>query len=150
MHGLEENGPKYNDQIKFLLEIYFQCHNDQLKKLIEVVDWLEDEVLTMESKTDRLKTLPTINKYVKKIKINLLFYMFLFVSRMNFKCFIKVILDSLLSSVKGGLKTSESELDRLVVWQSTVYVMEKIVQSIKKQDSRNNLLIFVKVMFYFI
>jgi len=62
MQGLEENGSKYNDQIKFLLEIYFQCHNDQLKKLIEVVDWLEEEVLTMESKTDRLKTLPTINK----------------------------------------------------------------------------------------
>jgi len=90
-----------------------------------VVDWLKEEVLTMESKTDRLKTLPTINK-------------------MNFKCLIKVILDCLLSSVKSGLKTSESDLDRLAVWQSTVYVMEKIVQSIKKQDTRNNLLIFVK------
>jgi len=76
--------------------------------------------------------------------------MFLFVSRMNFNRFIKVILDSLLGSVKGVLKTSESELDRLAVWQSTVYIMEKIVQSIKKQDSRNNLLIFVKVIFYFI
>lgn len=74
--------------------------------------------------------------------------MFLFVSRMNFKCLIKVILDCLLRSVKSCLKTSESELDRLAVWQSTVYVMEKIVQSIKKQDSRNNLLIFVKVMIY--
>jgi len=65
---LEEYGPKYNDQIKFLLDIYFQCHNDQLKKLVEVVNWLDEEVSTMESKTDRLKTLPTINKYVKKIK----------------------------------------------------------------------------------
>lgn len=64
---------------------------------------------------------------------------------MNFKCLIKVILDSLLGSVKSCLKTSESDLDRLTVWQSTIYVMEKVVQSIKKQDSRNNLLIFVKV-----
>lgn len=62
MNGVEENGPKYNDQITFLLEIYLQCHNDQLKKLVELVDWLEEEVLTMESKTDKLKTLPTINK----------------------------------------------------------------------------------------
>lgn len=73
MEGLEENGPRYNDQIKLLLEIYFQCHKDQLKKLVEVVNWLEEEVLIMESKTDRLKTLPTINKYVKKIETNLLF-----------------------------------------------------------------------------
>lgn len=62
MEGLEESGPKYNNQIIFLLEIYLQCHNDQLKKLVEMVDWVEEEVLTMESKTDRLKTLPTINK----------------------------------------------------------------------------------------
>lgn len=64
---------------------------------------------------------------------------------MNFKCLIKVILDSLLGSVKDGLKTAESEFDRLTIWQSAIYVMEKIVQTIKKQDSRNNLLIFVKV-----
>lgn len=62
MEGLEESGPKYNNQIIFLLEIYLQCHTDQLKKLVEMVDWVEEEVLTMESKTDRLKTLPTINK----------------------------------------------------------------------------------------
>lgn len=62
MEGLEENGPKYNNQIIFLLEIYLQCHTDQLKKLVEMVNWVEEEVLTMESKTDRLKTLPTINK----------------------------------------------------------------------------------------
>lgn len=65
MNGLEENGPKYNDKIKFLLDIYLQCHDDQLKKLVEIVDWLEEEVLVMESKTDKLKTLPTINKQVK-------------------------------------------------------------------------------------
>lgn len=65
MEGLEESGPKYNNQIIFLLEIYLQCHNDQLKKLVEMVDWLEEEVVTMELKTDRLKTLPTINKQVK-------------------------------------------------------------------------------------
>lgn len=62
MNGVEENGPKYNEQITFLLKVYLQCHDDQLKKLVELVDWLEEEVLTMESKTDRLKTLPTINK----------------------------------------------------------------------------------------
>lgn len=62
MTGLEENGPKYNDKITFLLEIYLQCHDNQLKKLVEIVDWLEEEVIAMESKTDRLKTLPTINK----------------------------------------------------------------------------------------
>jgi len=62
MNGLEENGPKYNDQIKFLLEIYLQCHTDKLKKLVEMVDWLEEEVLVMELKTDKLKTLPTIKK----------------------------------------------------------------------------------------
>lgn len=62
MNGIEENGPKYNDQIKFLLETYLQCHDDQLKKLVEMVDWMEEEVLVMESKTDKLKTLPTINK----------------------------------------------------------------------------------------
>lgn len=73
MKGLEENGPKYNDQIKFLLEIYLQCHTDQLKKLVEMIVWIEEEVLTMESKTDRLKTLPTINKYYKIIKINILY-----------------------------------------------------------------------------
>jgi len=33
MQGLEENGPRYNNQIKLLLEIYFQCYNDQLKKI---------------------------------------------------------------------------------------------------------------------
>lgn len=65
---------------------------------------------------------------------------------MNFKCLIKVILNSLLGSVKDGLKISESEFDRLAIWQSAIYVMEKIVQTIKKQDSRNNLLIFVKVI----
>lgn len=59
---MEESGPKYNDQIKLLFEIYLQCHNDQLQKLVEIVDWLEEEVLVMESKTDRLKTLPTFNK----------------------------------------------------------------------------------------
>lgn len=67
---------------------------------------------------------------------------------MNFKCLIKVILNSLLGSVKDNLKTAESELDRLNIWQSAIYVMEKIVQNIKKQDSRNNLLIFVKVIYY--
>lgn len=56
------------------------------------------------------------------------------------------MLNSLLESVKGDLKTAESELDRLIVWQLAVYVMEKVVQAIKKQDSRNNLLVFVKVM----
>lgn len=65
---------------------------------------------------------------------------------MNFKCLIKVILNFLLGSVKDNLKTAESDLDRLAIWQSTIYVMEKIVQIIKKQDSRNNLLIFVKVI----
>lgn len=65
---------------------------------------------------------------------------------MNFKCLIKVILNSLLVSVKDSLKTSESEFDRLAVWHSAIYVMEKIVQIIKKQDSRYNLLIFVKVI----
>lgn len=65
---------------------------------------------------------------------------------MNFKCLIKVVLDSLLRSVKDGLKSAESELDRLNIWQSSIYVMEKLVQIIKKQDSRNNLLIFVKVI----
>lgn len=65
---------------------------------------------------------------------------------MNFKCLIKVVLNSLLTSVKDGLKNAESELDRLTVWQSSIYVMEKIVQTIRKQDSRNNLLIFVKVV----
>lgn len=65
---------------------------------------------------------------------------------MNFKCLIKVILNSLLVSVKDSLKTSESEFDRLAVWHSAIYVMEKIVQTIKKQDSRYNLLIFVKVI----
>lgn len=65
MNGLEENGPKYNDQIKFLLETYMQCHDNQLKKLVEMVDWMGEEVLAMESKTDKLKTLPTINKSVK-------------------------------------------------------------------------------------
>jgi len=45
------------------------------------------------------------------------------------------------------LKTAESEVDRLIVWQSAIYVMEKIVQTIKKQDSRDNLLIFVKVTY---
>lgn len=67
---------------------------------------------------------------------------------MNFKCLIKVILNSLLGSVKDNLKTAESELDCLNIWQSAIYVMEKIVQNIKKQDSRNNLLIFVKVIYY--
>jgi len=62
MNGIEENGSKYNDQIKFLLEIYFQCHTDKLKTLVEIVDWLEEEVLAMETKTDKLKTLPTIKK----------------------------------------------------------------------------------------
>lgn len=62
LKGVEENGPKYNEQIKFLLEIYLQCHTDQLKKLVEMVDWLEEEVLVMETKTDKLKTLPTIKK----------------------------------------------------------------------------------------
>lgn len=62
MDGLEENGQKYNDQIKFLLEIYLQCHTDKLKNLVEIVDWLEEEVLGMETKTDKLKTLPTIKK----------------------------------------------------------------------------------------
>lgn len=38
-------------------------------------------------------------------------------------------------------------MDRLIVWQSAIYVMEKIVQTIKKQDSRDNLLIFVKVIY---
>lgn len=70
----------------------------------------------------------------------------LFVFRLNFKILIKVILNSLLDSVKNDLKTAESELDRLIVWQSAIYVMEKIVQTIKKQDSRDNLLIFVKVI----
>jgi len=70
----------------------------------------------------------------------------LFVFRLNFKILIKVILNSLLESVKNDLKTAESELDRLIVWQSAIYVMEKIVQTIKKQDSRDNLLIFVKVI----
>lgn len=65
---------------------------------------------------------------------------------MNFKCLIKVILNTLLGSVKDGLKNAESELDRLIIWQSSIYVMEKIVQTIQKQDSRNNLLIFVKVV----
>lgn len=65
---------------------------------------------------------------------------------MNFKCLIKVVLNSLLISVKDGLKNAESELDRLTVWQSSINVMEKIVQTIRKQDSRNNLLIFVKVV----
>lgn len=64
---------------------------------------------------------------------------------MNLKNLIKVLLNALLGSVKDGLKTAESELDRLTIWQSAIYVMEKIVQTIKKQDSRNNLLIFVKV-----
>lgn len=62
MDGVEENGQKYNDQIKFLLEIYLQCHTDKRKKLVEIVDWLEEEVLGMETKTDKLKTLPTIKK----------------------------------------------------------------------------------------
>jgi len=62
MQGLEESGSKYNDQITFLLEIYLQSHDDQLKKLVEMVDWMEEEVLVMVSKNDRLKTLPTINK----------------------------------------------------------------------------------------
>lgn len=62
MEGSEENGPKYNDQIIFLLEIYLQCHNKQLEKLVEMVDFVEEEVLAMESKHDKLKTLPTINK----------------------------------------------------------------------------------------
>jgi len=61
MNGIEENGSKYNDQIKFLLEIYLQC-TDKLKKIVEIVDWLEEEVLAMETKTDKLKTLPTIKK----------------------------------------------------------------------------------------
>lgn len=65
---------------------------------------------------------------------------------MNFKCLIKVILDSLLRSVKYGLKSAECEVDRLTVWQSSIYVMEKLVHTIKKQDLRNNLLIFVKVI----
>lgn len=77
MKGIEENGPKFNDQIKLLLEIYLQCHDNKLNKLVEIVDWLEDEVLAIESKTDRLKTLPTINKYVINkvfnIKTNMLF-----------------------------------------------------------------------------
>jgi hypothetical protein len=70
----------------------------------------------------------------------------LFVFRINFKILIKVILNTLLESVKKDLKAAESELDRLIVWQSAIYVMEKIVQIIKKQDSRDNLLIFVKVI----
>lgn len=65
---------------------------------------------------------------------------------MNFKYLVKVILNALLVSVKDGLKSAESELDRLTVWQSAIYVMEKIVQTIKKQDSRNNLLVFIKVI----
>lgn len=62
MTGVEENGPKYNDQITFLLEIYLQCHDDKLENLVKMVDWMEEEVLVMESKNDRLKTLPTIHK----------------------------------------------------------------------------------------
>lgn len=65
---------------------------------------------------------------------------------MNFKCLIKVILNILLGSVKNSLKSAENDFDRLVIWQSTIYIMEKIVQIIKKQDLRNNLLIFVKVI----
>lgn len=64
---------------------------------------------------------------------------------MNFKCLIKVILNSLLGSVKASLKTAESEINRLDIWQSAISVMGKMVQAIKKQDSRSNLLIFVKV-----
>lgn len=55
------------------------------------------------------------------------------------------MLATLLKSVKDTLKTAESELDRLAIWESTIYVMEKIVQTIKKQDLRNNLLTFIKV-----
>lgn len=62
MTGLVESGPKYNDQIIFLLEIYLQCHDKQLEKLVEIIDFVKEEVLAMESKNDRLKTLPTINK----------------------------------------------------------------------------------------
>lgn len=65
---------------------------------------------------------------------------------MNLKCLIKVILNTLLGSVKNGLKSAENDFDRLVIWQSTIYIMEKIVQIVKKQDLRNNLLIFVKVI----
>lgn len=64
---------------------------------------------------------------------------------MNLKCLINVILNSLLGCVKNCLKTSESEYDSLIIWQSTVYVMEKVVHIVKKQDSRTNLLVFVKV-----
>lgn len=65
---------------------------------------------------------------------------------MNLKCLIKVILNTLLGSVKNSLKSAENDFDRLAMWQSTIYIMEKNVQIIKKQDLRNNLLIFVKVI----
>jgi hypothetical protein len=65
---------------------------------------------------------------------------------MNFKCLIKVVLNSLLGSVKASLKTAENEINRLDIWQSAISVMGKMVQAIKKQDSRSNLLIFVKVL----
>ncbi|XP_050532705.1 Fanconi anemia group D2 protein isoform X2 [Daktulosphaira vitifoliae] len=125
LKGAHEEGPKYNDQIKFLLDTFLQCHENKLDKLVEIVDWLEQEVMVIEAKTDRLKTLPTINK-------------------MNLKCLISVILNSLLGSVKNCLKSSDSEYDRLIIWQSTIYVMEKVVHIVKKQDSRSNLLVFVK------
>ncbi|XP_050428973.1 Fanconi anemia group D2 protein isoform X2 [Adelges cooleyi] len=130
MQGSHEDGTKYNEKIKFLLNTYFQCH-DNVSQLTKLVEIFAEEVLVMESKTDKLKTLPTINKA-------------------NLKLLISVILSILLDFVKKGLKKSESEYDRLTVWQSSIFIMEKVVCVVKKQDSRNNLLAFVKNVLHFL
>ncbi|XP_065206847.1 Fanconi anemia group D2 protein [Planococcus citri] len=123
--GCEEKGATFNRQIEYLLTAFFNFTNNKLKAVHSMSDWLKDEVTTLNSKDASLTTLPNINKA-------------------NCNVLLRVLLKILASATKQALDRDTDRKEKLNVWLKVMNTLDSIVNVLKCQYVRMNLICFVK------
>ncbi|KAG7203733.1 hypothetical protein KM043_013761 [Ampulex compressa] len=119
--------PQYKAAVNGLLNNWIDNEPMPLTTVSTVLEWLPDDVLTLEKTQDTLSRLPSIKKN-------------------NFYLLYKKIFEGLIKGVKISLETVNTDPERVEVWQHTASNINKLVKISKQLKAKNIILIFLKYM----
>ncbi|XP_015112984.1 Fanconi anemia group D2 protein [Diachasma alloeum] len=120
-------GSLYKAAVTGLLKNWMDHESNSLRTVSEVLEWLPEEVETMERTTDKLTKLPTIN-------------------RGNFHYLFQKLLDGLLRGAKVSLAAAQGEGQKLQVWKAVGKNVQLLVKVCKTIPTRGTLLSYLKLM----
>lgn len=122
LHGLPETGATANLHIETLVQAHLK--GSSIETLGSIVAWFRTECSELKAKDDNLSTFPAINK-------------------LNFPILYRGICSTLVEALRDELQglTNNQHLD---VWHNAVIILRSLIDIVKIQDSRSNLIAVFK------